>query len=295
MPIDVELLQKIERQRQRLEDGVRPAKLVEGFVASPAKKDVSFTATTPPSSQELSSSFVTPSSRSSSSTPELRSYRLTEGRCEALDSVHPWALDLEDKEVKTPVHEDDSAPHTLMQHLWQMNETEVQMDSSQASLAATAQLRLGAVIEGSASRDLSPVDETKVMAWRPKCRRARGKGILGKSGTQHSTGLQPRPAWSNLSKPEAKKTPQVAAARHRRGATSPDKSSTELQLRRLSKELAAEGQRFRQQGKLCFEMAVRAEALHSEVRIRQQHATKEREAKLIRAAGRLQKAQVISA
>eukprot|EP00434_Breviolum_minutum_P001934 symbB.v1.2.001712.t1/scaffold61.1/size362833/11 len=86
-------------------DGVRPAKLVEGFVASPAKKDVSFTATTPPSSQELSSSFVTPSSRSSSSTPELRSYRLTEGRCEALDSVHPWALDLEDKEVKTPVHE----------------------------------------------------------------------------------------------------------------------------------------------------------------------------------------------
>lgn len=289
MPIDVELLQKIERQRQRLEDGVRPAKLVEGFVASPAKKDVSFTATTPPSSQELSSSFVTPSSRSSSSTPELRSYRLTEGRCEALDSVHPWALDLEDKEVKTPVHEDDSASHTLMQHLW-LNETEVQMDSSQASLAATAQLRLGAVIEGSASRDLSPVDETKVMAWRPKCRRARGKGILGKSDI-----LQPRPAWSNLSKPEAKKTPQVAAARHRRGATSPDKSSTELQLRRLSKELAAEGQRFRQQGKLCFEMAVRAEALHSEVRIRQQHATKEREAKLIRAAGRLQKAQVISA
>eukprot|EP00434_Breviolum_minutum_P001938 symbB.v1.2.001715.t2/scaffold61.1/size362833/14 len=66
----------------------------------------------------------------------------------------------------------------------------VQMDSSQASLAATAQLRLGAVIEGSASRDLSPVDETKVMAWRPKCRRARGKG------------LQPRPAWSNLLGPE---------------------------------------------------------------------------------------------
>ena len=30
-------------------------------------------------------------------------------------------------------------------------------------------------------------------------------------------------------------------------------------------ELAAEGQRFRQQGKLCFELAVRAEALHSEV------------------------------
>eukprot|EP00434_Breviolum_minutum_P001937 symbB.v1.2.001715.t1/scaffold61.1/size362833/14 len=78
----------------------------------------------------------------------------------------------------------------------------VQMDSSQASLAATAQLRLGAVIEGSASRDLSPVDETKVMAWRPKCRRARGKGILGKSDTQHSTGLQPRPAWSNLLGPE---------------------------------------------------------------------------------------------
>ena len=36
-------------------------------------------------------------------------------------------------------------------------------------------------------------------------------------------------------------------------------------LGRWIQELAAEGQRFRQQGKLCFELAVRAEALHSEV------------------------------
>lgn len=156
MPIDLELLQKIERQRQRLEDGVRPA-LIEGLV-SPAKKEASFAATTPPSSQELSSSFVTSSSRSSS--PELGrdpgSYRLTEGRCEALSI--PWPLDLEDEAKTTDVEDDFPWMHCL----WG--------EPSEASLAATAQICLGAAPERCPSRDLSPVDETKVMAWRPKSR-----------------------------------------------------------------------------------------------------------------------------
>lgn len=282
MPIDLELLQKIERQRQRLEDGVRPAKLIEGgLLVSPAKKEASFAATTPPSSQELSSSFVTPSSRSSGSTPELGSYRLTEGRCEALSI--PWSLDLED-EAKTTDVEDDFPWHCL----WHGEPCE-------ASLAATAQICLGAAPERCPSRDLSPVDETKVMAWRPKSRRTKRspKGVPTRAAATNPK--TPRPAWSSASKPDPKK---VSTACHSRGAAHPsppaEKSSTELQLRRLSKELAAEGQRFRQQGKLCFELAVRAEALHSEVRVQQQQAAREREAKLIRAAGRLQKAKVIS-
>lgn len=280
MPIDLELLQKIERQRQRLEDGVRPA-LIEGLV-SPAKKEASFAATTPPSSQELSSSFVTSSSRSSS--PELGrdpgSYRLTEGRCEALSI--PWPLDLEDEAKTTDVEDDFPWMHCL----WG--------EPSEASLAATAQICLGAAPERCPSRDLSPVDETKVMAWRPKSRTKKSPKGGNPTRTAAPTPKTPRPAWSSASKPDAK-TKKVSPACHSRGAAhpSPGKNSTELQLRRLSKELAAEGQRFRQQGKLCFELAVRAEALHSEVRVQQQQAAREREAKLVRAAGRLQKAKVI--
>lgn len=285
MPIDLELLQKIERQRQRLEDGVRPA-LIEGLV-SPAKKEASFAATTPPSSQELSSSFVTPSSRSSSPEPHgthFGSYRLTDGRCEALSI--PWPLDLEEAvEAKTTDVEDDLDPRL---HGWDpLNPWPCH--SPEASLAATAQICLGA--ERCPSRDLSPVDETKVMAWRPKgrCRTKSGrpKGVLTTAAPPKT-----RPAWSSASKADAKPK-KVSPASQSRGAAPSEKNSTELQLRRLSKELAAEGQRFRQQGKLCFELAVRAEALHSEVRVQQQQAAREREAKLVRAAGRIKKAKVI--
>ncbi|CAK9037298.1 unnamed protein product [Durusdinium trenchii] len=281
MPIDLELLQKIERQRQRLEDGLR----APGVEASPAKKEgASFAATTPPSSEELSSSFVTPSSRSSGSTPELGSYRLVEGRCEAVQRIS--ALDLEEKEQQPEMLEEEENEKDMLrmtlQRLWQASEPE-------ASLAATAQIRLGNACARSVSRDLSPVDETKVMAWRPQ---PSPKGPAGRRRRQDKQGVSnPRSLPTS-----APKKAEVPSSRHGgavKGQKAPSGTSTELQLRRLGKELAAEGQRFRQQGKLCFELAVRAEALHSEVRVQQQHAAREREAQ--RATGRLCQGNVISA
>eukprot|EP00435_Cladocopium_sp_Y103_P060083 s2413_g21.t2 len=68
-----------------------------------------------------------------------------------------------------------------------------------ASLAATAQICLGAAPERCPSRDLSPVDETKVMAWRPKSRRTKRspKGVPTRAAATNPK--TPRPAWSSAS------------------------------------------------------------------------------------------------
>ncbi|CAJ1416644.1 unnamed protein product [Effrenium voratum] len=109
MPIDTELLQKIERQRKRLEHSAEPDQKcpsepapIEGYVASPSKEGTtSFTdATTPSSSQELSC-FVTPSSRTSS--PEIFSCRKMEGGCEVLPRQEEEEAESEKENVEPEI------------------------------------------------------------------------------------------------------------------------------------------------------------------------------------------------
>ncbi|CAJ1370510.1 unnamed protein product [Effrenium voratum] len=112
------------------------------------------------------------------------------------------------------------------------------------------------------------------MAWRPRC------GSKGpRRHAQREEGI--RHAQREEGRREARRAPQTEAKKKAKpcsgGRSSETRSSAEIQLRRLGEELAAEGQRFRQRGKECMEMAMRAEALHLEVRLRQ-HA-REREAK----------------